>query len=164
MAHQFLLNIPQEGPSALIGLFRLGGRQMARKLAKIIKEGSADLVVCRASRPEVEWCSAGNAWDFPERRQTKLLVFCHKTDRPALQVLQKLVELSVHLMAVWDFPFSLFDVLHQVDDLTQHSVESSDSVGRWWRVGRRTGPLSPKTAGVLVNQAHAGLSAADRCC
>ena len=95
---------------------------MNRKLVKMIKDGSANLFACGVTWPEVRWCSAGNAWDAPERRRTELLVFCHQKARPGPQVLKKPVELPVHLMILWDFPGSLLDVLRHVDDVTQDSV------------------------------------------
>ncbi len=114
----------------------------------MIKDGSANLFVCGVSRPEVRWCSAGNAWDASERRRTKLLVLCHQKARPGPQVLKEPVELPVHLVVLWDFPRSLLDVLHHVDDLAQDSVESGDGIVRWWRVGRRTGPFHEQTRGL----------------
>jgi hypothetical protein len=147
MARELLVDLSKQGPRALIVLFSSGGRQVSRKLVEMIKDGSANLFVGGVSRPEVRWCSAGHAGDAPERRRTKLLVFCHQKTCPVPQVLKKPLELPVQLIVLWDFPESLLDVLHHVDDLTQDSVESGDGIVRWWRVGRRTGPLQEQARG-----------------
>ena len=117
MARQLLSDISQEGPRALIVLFCLGGRQVNRKLVKMIKEGSANLFVRGVSRPEVHRCSAGDARDASKRRRPKLLVLCHQKARPGPQILEEPVDLPVQFMVFRDFPVSLLDVLHYVNYL-----------------------------------------------
>lgn len=130
MAHQLLLDFPQEDPGTLIILFCLRGRQVSRKLVKMNKNGSSNIFVGGVTRPEIRWCSAGNSWYAADRRRTKLLVFCHQNARPRPQVVKKPVELPVHLMVLRDLPVRLLDLLHHVDDLTQDSVESGDRIVR----------------------------------
>ena len=73
-----------------------------------------------------------------------MLVLCHERARPGLQVFEKPLELPVHLMVPGDFPVSLLDVLHHVDDLAQDIVECGDRLAGWRRVGGRTGPFHEK--------------------
>ena len=73
--------------------------------------------------------------DTPKRRRTKLGVFSHQKARPGPQILEELVELPMQFMVSWDLPIRLLDIRHQVDDLTQDSVEGGDGVVRWWCSG-----------------------------
>ncbi len=41
----------------------------------------------------------------------------------------------MQFMVTWDLAVCLLDIQHQVDDLTQDSVEGSDGVVRWRWVG-----------------------------
>ncbi len=45
----------------------------------------------------------------------------------------------MEFMVPRDLPISLFDVLHDVDDLTQDFIESGDRIVRSWHIGRRRG-------------------------
>ena len=65
VAHQLLLDFPQEDPGTLIILFRLRGRQVSRKLVKMNKNGPSNIFVGGVTRPEIRWCSAGNGRDVP---------------------------------------------------------------------------------------------------
>jgi hypothetical protein len=52
----------------------------------------------------------------------------------------------VHLMGVGHFSIRLLDLLHNVDDLTQDSVESCEGIIRWF-VRSRLSLSSPGTGG-----------------
>jgi hypothetical protein len=149
MAHQLLLDFAQEDPGVLVVLFSLSNPEVSRKLAKMIEDGSANLFVSGASRPEVRGYSASNADHAPEGGRTKFFIFCHQKARPAPEVLKKPVEFPVNLMGIGNFSVSLLDVLHDVDDLTQDSVESVDRIIRWHVGGRKASfAEDPKGGGI----------------
>jgi hypothetical protein len=162
MARQLSLDALQEGFGVLIILLSSGSHHMHRELVEEVKDGSTNLVVCGVSRPEVRWRSAGNARHAAQRRGAKDLVFSHQKARPGPQVRKELVEFPVQLMVRWDLSVSLLDVLHDVDDLTQDSIESGDRIVRWRCVGvGRTGPLFRRIREALVHGADVGASLAD---
>ena len=132
VAGQLLLDTSQQCPRSRIVLFILGSQQVGRKSVHVIEDRSANFFVGGVTRPKVQRSAAGNARNAPKRRRTKLGVFSHQEARPGPQILQELVEMPMQFMVSWDLPIRLLDIRHQVDDLTQDSVEGSDGVGRWW--------------------------------
>jgi hypothetical protein len=149
VAGQRVSNCVQEGPSALVVLISLSGYQVSRKLVEMIKYGTANLFVGGAARPEVWGYSARDAKHVSERGATKFFIFCHKKCRPGPEVVKKPVEFRVYLMGIGNFSVGLFDILHNVDDLAQDSVESVDRL-IWWHVGGRKASFSeiPGTDGL----------------
>jgi hypothetical protein len=131
VAGQLLLDTSQQCPRSRIVLFLLGSHQVDRKSVHVIEDCSANFFVRGVTRPKVQRSAAGRAGDTPKRRGPKLGVFSHQKARPGPQILEELVELPMQLMVSRDLPVRLLDIGHQVNDLTQYSVEGSDSVGRW---------------------------------
>ena len=87
-----------------------------------------------------------------------MLFLCREKARPGPQVFKKSVEPAVHLMVPRDFPVSLLDVLHHVDDLAQDTVECGNRVVGWRSVGGRTSPFHEEVR-VLVELMRATLDA-----
>jgi len=108
---------------------------MDRKSVHVIENRSANFFVRGVARPKVLRRATSSAGDTPQRRRTKLRVFSHHKARPVPQILEELVELPMQFMVSWDLPVCLLDIQHQVNDLTQDSVEGSDGVVRWRWVG-----------------------------
>ncbi len=147
MAHQLLFDLPEKSPRARIVLFSLGRHEMHGKSVEKIEDGTANLFVRGGARPEVRRGAAGNARNAPERRRPKVLVFFHQKTRPVPDVLEEPVEPPVQRVVVRDLSVRLLDLLHDVDDLTQDSVEGCDRVVGWWHVARRTGLFHEQICG-----------------
>jgi hypothetical protein len=131
VGRELLLYPLQQGPGAVIVLFRLGRGQVHGKSVQMVKEDLANLFVRGASWPEVQWCAAGDTRDVAERRRTKLYVLGHQESRPGPQILEELVQLPVQCMVPRDLPVGLLDLAHHVEDLAQRSVEGDDGIVRW---------------------------------
>ena len=71
MTHQLFLDPREEGTCVLVVLLSLRRREVSRELVQMIEDGSANLVVCRVSRPEIRWRSPGDAGHAPESRRPR---------------------------------------------------------------------------------------------
>jgi hypothetical protein len=136
----------EQRPGVLIVLLCLGGRDVHRELVEVIEDGSTNLFVCGVPRPEIRRRPAGDARHGSEGRRAKVLVFGHQKARPGPEVCKEPVELLMQLVVRWDLSVGLLDVLHNVDDLTQDSIECGDRIVRRRCVGGgRTSPLFTMT-------------------
>ena len=68
---------------------------MIRKSLKMIDDGPPNLSIGSSPRPEIGWCSAGDAGDTPKGRYAKFLVLLDEKSRPPPQVVEEQVELRV---------------------------------------------------------------------
>jgi hypothetical protein len=147
MDHQLSPNVHKHRPGSLIALFCYGNRQLICKPVKVIDDGAANLSIRGGPRPKIRWCPPSHAGDTRKRRYAEFLVLLKEEARPPPQVLEEQVELCVQIVVLGDLPVGLLDVLDDIDNLTQHLIESSDGIGRQ---GQRGEPNHERTE-VLVN-------------
>jgi hypothetical protein len=130
MDQQLSLDAPEQGPGILVVLLCLRSRDVHRELIKVVEDGPTNLFVCGVPRPEIRRRSARDARHGSERRRAEVLVFDHQKARPGPEVCKETVELLMQFMVRWDLSVSLLDVLYDVDDLTQDSIECGDRIVR----------------------------------